>query len=258
MADAPLLCVHKLRRSVNSSQLWSDISVDVYPGEIWFIRGPSGVGKTLFLRAVSCLDPLEAGVVKLKGQTPSQVGMTCWRANVAYVHQSRVNFKGTPMDLLNTAQQFCSQRGRPRGDIHALVEDLGLQVSMLQQQWTELSGGQAQRMHLAIALALKPQVLLLDEPTSACDYQAALRVEAVLKNSSAAILWVTHDPAQPERVGGKTLELPSGTMSAVAPKISTTAGSCPNCLAAGPVDGAAREEDRDSSSSSLTGLQQEQ
>lgn len=59
MADVPLLCIHKLQRSVNDNVLWSGISLEVYPGEIWFIRGASGVGKTLFLRAVSCLDPLE-------------------------------------------------------------------------------------------------------------------------------------------------------------------------------------------------------
>lgn len=59
MADTPLLSIHKLQRSVKKHILWRDISLEVYPGEIWFVRGPSGVGKTLFLRAVACLDPLE-------------------------------------------------------------------------------------------------------------------------------------------------------------------------------------------------------
>lgn len=86
MADTPLLCVQHLQRSVNSGDLWSDISIDVYPGEIWFVRGPSGVGKTLFLRAVACLDPLEvsypvmhfqAGALLCGSPPPPPAGTCC-------------------------------------------------------------------------------------------------------------------------------------------------------------------------------------
>jgi ABC-type glutathione transport system ATPase component len=76
-------------------------------------------------------------------------------------------------------------------------------------------GGQAQRVALAVAVALQPSVLLVDEPTSACDLDSARRVEAVLKGCGAAVIWVTHDPGQPPRVGGRQLELPSGEVSEV-------------------------------------------
>ncbi|WIA22395.1 hypothetical protein OEZ85_004701 [Tetradesmus obliquus] len=218
MADAPLLVVHQLKRSVGGRTLWSNISFEVFPGEIWFLRGPSGVGKTLLLRAVACLDPLEAGWLKLSGQSPSEVGIPCWRAQVMYVHQSRVNFKGTPQEFFTLAQSFAAQKGRPRGDLAQLVADLGLDAGVLQQQWSELSGGQAQRVALAVSLALQPKLLLLDEPTSACDTEAALKVEAVLKRCSAAVLWVTHDPQQPLRVGGRLLELPEGNASSIHPQ----------------------------------------
>ncbi|KAF8057645.1 FUM1 [Scenedesmus sp. PABB004] len=204
-------------RSVAGRQLWGGISLDVHPGEVWFLRGPSGVGKTLLLRALACLDPLEAGELLLEGRSPSEMGTPCWRAQVMYVHQSRINFKGTPLEFFEQVQNFAAQRGRPRGDLAALVEELGLLPGVLHQQWTELSGGQAQRVGLAIALALKPAVLLLDEPTSACDHVSVLKVEAVLQRCPSSIVWVTHDVLQPSRVGGRVLELPSGAVGTIAP-----------------------------------------
>lgn len=74
-----------------------------------------------------------------------------------------------------------------------------------------LQGGQAQRVVLAICLALKPSILLLDEPTASLDTQSALQVERVLRACGAALVWVTHDDAQPSRVGGRVLQLPLGT-----------------------------------------------
>ena len=74
-----------------------------------------------------------------------------------------------------------------------------------------VQGGQAQRVTLAICLALKPSFLLLDEPTSALDPEAAVRVERLLRESKAACIWVTHEDAQVSRVGGRALQLPLGT-----------------------------------------------
>lgn len=66
-------------------------------------------------------------------------------------------------------------------------------------------------MTLAICLALRPVFLLLDEPTSALDHEAAVKVERLLRDSSAACIWVTHEDAQVSRVGGRALQLPLGT-----------------------------------------------
>ena len=74
-----------------------------------------------------------------------------------------------------------------------------------------MQGGQAQRVTLAICLALKPGFLLLDEPTSALDHEAAVRVERLLRESKAACIWVTHEDAQVGRIGGRALQLPLGT-----------------------------------------------
>ena len=81
----------------------------------------------------------------------------------------------------------------------------------INSSYVVVQGGQAQRVTLAICLALKPEVLLLDEPTSALDSESAQRAEQVLKDSGAALIWVTHDDSQPARVGGRVVVLPLGT-----------------------------------------------
>jgi len=91
---------------------------------------------------------------------------------------------------------------------------------------TKPKGGQAQRVSLAVAIALQPAILLLDEPTSALDPESTRQVEAALARCGAALLWVTHDALQPARVGGKQLELPSGLVSEV--QQSGSRGGTPN------------------------------
>jgi hypothetical protein len=84
---------------------------------------------------------VQEGCLRLQGQTPCQTGIPQWRTRVAYVHQSRVNYKGTPFDLFDCARQFCAQRKRPHGDLGALVEELGMPASVCSQPWSELSVG---------------------------------------------------------------------------------------------------------------------
>ncbi|EIE23944.1 P-loop containing nucleoside triphosphate hydrolase protein [Coccomyxa subellipsoidea C-169] len=210
--------VHDLKRVIGDRTILTDISFSVRAGEKLFIRGPSGVGKSLLLRALAYLDPIQGGTLFLDGKAPEQIGVPQWRTQVTYVPQSRTQQKGTPSELYFAAQQFKAQRGRPRGDLPALVAELGLEQSVLNQPWIELSGGQAQRVTLAICIALKPTFLLLDEPTSALDHDSALAAERVLTSSGCGLIWITHEDAQPLRVGGRVLQLPLGTEVVTYPK----------------------------------------
>ena len=84
---------------------------------------------------------------------------------------------------------------------------------------TDSPGGgplQAQRCALAVSATLRPRVLLLDEPTAALDAETVLLVEAFLKACGAALVWVSHDPAQPVRVGGRVVAFPPGSTPAAA------------------------------------------
>ncbi|CAD7695221.1 unnamed protein product [Ostreobium quekettii] len=209
------LQVRGLRRVIDSRVILADITFDLAPGDILFLRGPSGVGKSLLLRAVAALDPIQGGSVRCNNQTPSEFGVPDWRSQITYVSQSRVNLTGTPAELYFSAQKFAAQRGRQRGDLPDILFQLGLEQLLLNRKWGELSGGQAQRVSIAIATALKPAILLLDEPTSACDLESTRRVEEVVRECGSAVIWATHDQEQPRRVGGKILDLPFGTISTV-------------------------------------------
>ncbi|KAG2481952.1 hypothetical protein HYH03_019085, partial [Edaphochlamys debaryana] len=125
---APLLEVRGLRRDIGDRTILQGISFTLEEGQVLFVRGPSGVGKSLLLRALAALDPVQGGTLLLHGSTPAQVGYPAWRTQVAHVPQSRAStLKGTPAELYFQAQRFASQRGRPRGDLPALVHAMGLE-----------------------------------------------------------------------------------------------------------------------------------
>jgi len=146
--------------------------------------------------------------VTLGARTPAELGgLPAWRARVAYVAQTPARLPGAPADTFAEARGYASQRERPHGDLGAAASALLLEPHVLAQPWATLSGGQALRARLAVALALRPDALLVDEPTAACDAASAAAVEAALVASGAALVWVSHDPEQPARVGGRVLRI---------------------------------------------------
>jgi hypothetical protein len=82
---------------------------------------------------------MQGGELRFDGKTPHEIGYPNWRSHMCYVSQTRVNFKGTPAEFYFQAQQFASQKGRPRGDLPTLVHELGLEQVVLNQAWTQLS-----------------------------------------------------------------------------------------------------------------------
>ena len=183
-------------------------------GEVLVLTGPSGCGKTTLLRALALLEPLAgggAGALRLRGSRAAEVGASAWRAQVTYVRQAGgVGLQGTPASLLAELIALRAQARRRReaaadGDgaaarLASMAEALGLPAAATTREWSKLSGGESQRLYLAALLALRPAILLLDEPTSACDEGAARAVEQLVLGSGAAVVWVTHDGAQAARL----------------------------------------------------------
>lgn len=199
------LVARGLGRSIGERTLFRDLDLEVGPGEVVAVRGPSGSGKSQLLRTLAWLVPAEAGELSLDGRTPDAWGPTRWRAEVTYVAQRPPVLLGSPAEHLEAIARLRIQRTRAADDAVALAERWGLPASAWARPWRELSGGEAQRAALAVAVSRRPAVLLLDEPTSALDPTALAAVEADLAGRAA--VWVTHDRDQAARVAVRTLEL---------------------------------------------------
>ena len=182
-------------------------SFTVATGECVAVRGPSGAGKTLLLRAIADLDPNE-GRVSLDGRDRETVPAPEWRRQVAYLPAE----PGWWADTIG--EHFPAWAGAV-----PLLSRLGLPEDARDWPVSRCSTGERQRLALVRALTAEPRVLLLDEPTSALDAAKASIVEAVVAERAAAglsVLWVTHDDTQALVVAHRFLSVEAGQVSEAA------------------------------------------
>lgn len=194
--DAALLSVSNLRTT-----LLKPASFSLSVGECLAIRGPSGGGKTLLLRAVADLDPNE-GLVLLDGRERSTMTGPEWRRLVGYLPAE----PGWWAD--SVAVHF-----RDWAAARELLQELGFAEDAKTWPISRLSTGERLRLALARALLARPKVLLLDEPTAALDPSSVTAVETLIARqvrAGLAVLWVTHDPAQAVRVARRLLVVEEG------------------------------------------------
>ena len=165
------------------------------------VRGPSGAGKTLLMRAIADLDPNE-GRVTLNGEDRAMIPAPLWRRRVAYV-------PAEPGWWAETVGEHFEDWAATL----PLIERLGLSQEVKTWPVVRCSTGERQRLALARALALRPQVLLLDEPTAALDAALAGAVETLIAELIAgrvSALWVTHNAEQAGRVAKRILAVEAG------------------------------------------------
>ena len=169
------------------------------------ITGPSGSGKSLFLRMIADLDPNE-GKVWLNGRERGSMPAPQWRRRAAYVSAESGWWADRVIEHFDVSR---------RSEVAALAARLGLRADLLDAPVAQLSTGEKQRFSLVRALLPSPPVLLLDEPTGPLDEESVAKVEALLRERKAtgtSILLVTHDPNQAERLGDLRYRMVAGQL----------------------------------------------
>jgi manganese/iron transport system ATP-binding protein len=175
-----------------------DVDLKVAAKEQVGLIGPNGAGKTTLLRSLLGLLPISAGVISVDGRTPREA-----RGSIGYVPQRHEFVWDYPVDVRTAAMTGRTHRigwlRRPGADDRAAVTEALERVDLIDLQRRpigELSGGQRQRVLVARALALRPNLLLLDEPFTGLDVptqEILTRLFRGLTAEGTAILMTTHD-----------------------------------------------------------------
>jgi putative ABC transport system ATP-binding protein len=209
-----LLQARQLGFVVDGHSLWHDLALTLRAGERLAVAGASGSGKTLLLRTLAGLEPVQTGELIFHERPLSDWWMPAYRARVVYVPQRPALAEGRVEAALRVPFQFRVHRQQrfPSDRALELLAMLGRDKKFLQQRTERLSGGEAQIVAMLRALLTGPEVLLLDEPTASLDSGAVAAIEQLVaswmgEQRQRACLWTSHDRQQLERVSDRTLSL---------------------------------------------------
>ncbi len=170
-------------------------------GQVLGLRGASGAGKTLLLRAIADLEPHE-GLLWLDDTACQNISGPQWRRRVAYLPAESLWWHD------RVGQHFLTP---PEAD---WLQQLGFTGEVMSWEINRLSTGEKQRLAILRLLQHRPHALLLDEPTASLDPDNISRAETFildyLRKNSAPAIWVSHDQPQLERVAGIRREILAG------------------------------------------------
>ena len=213
----PILRTENLKKSFGKLEVLKGISVSIRRGEVVSIIGPSGGGKSTFLRCLNSLETPTEGCVYFKGEAinSKKFNTPKFRQNVGMVFQNFNVFPNmTVLDNVTLAPILEKKvpRAQAREEALELLRRVGLE-SKADEYPRKLSGGQKQRLAIVRALAMHPEVMLFDEPTSALDpemVKEVLNVISDLTRSGMTILIVTHEMAFAREVSDRVLFICDG------------------------------------------------
>lgn len=203
--NAAIISIRGLQKSFGEHRVLNGIDFDVLPSQVVVVIGPSGSGKSTFLRCCNGLEQAEQGRVNICGQTLVNEGamlpdahLNALREEVGMVFQSFNLFPHLSVrDNITLGPRKLRGLSRAQANIEAeaLLKKVGL-THKAEAMPASLSGGQKQRVAIARALAMKPRVMLFDEPTSSLDPELVgevLQVMKLLASEGMTMIVVTHE-----------------------------------------------------------------
>jgi tungstate transport system ATP-binding protein len=206
MKSEPIFEVRNVTMTYGKRCVLTINELDIVKGEIMALVGPSGVGKSTLLRILNFLEPPTTGSVRFQGrifQNGQDVPLSV-RRRITTVFQKPVLLRRSVE--ANVAYGLNLRGERVNSQVHAALESVGL-ADLAKQPARTLSGGEAQRLALARAMILRPDVLLLDEPTANLDPYNVGLIEKMVRQLNAehgtTIVLVTHNVFQAKRLAGR-------------------------------------------------------
>jgi sulfate transport system ATP-binding protein len=218
-----MITVTGARKSYGSFQALDDVSLDIPAGTLTALLGPSGSGKSTLLRSIAGLERLDGGAVVIGGRDVTAVAPQ--KRGIGFVFQHYAAFKH--MTVRDNVAFGLTIRKRPKAEAARKVDELLEIVGLdgFQHRYpAQLSGGQRQRMALARALAVDPEVLLLDEPFGALDAKVRADLRQWLRRLHDEVhvttVLVTHDQEEALDVADRIAILNHGRIEQVGDPVS--------------------------------------
>jgi ABC-2 type transport system ATP-binding protein len=223
--DGPAVRVRDVRKSYGARAILTGVSFEVRRGELLALLGPNGAGKTTTVEILEGYRRADAGSVSVLGLDPARDGGALRPRIGLMLQEGGIDNRSTPREVLWLYAKFY----RDPEDPDALLEavDLGRAATT---RYRRLSGGEKQRLSLAIALLGRPELLVLDEPTAGMDpaaKQATRERIASLREAGTSILLTTHELGDVERLADHVAVLDRGRIVAYGTPAELTGAGAP-------------------------------
>lgn len=213
-AKLPILKLSNILLKQADKLILNDVSLEIKVGESLAIVGASGCGKSSLLRLSANLVSPSAGTICYNNQDYTELDPIYLRRKIAYCFQIPCLFGETVYDNLFFPFQVHAEKYNTK-KVRQLFEQFELNSNLENSSINTLSGGEKQRIALIRSLLFLPEVLLLDEITSALDHENTLIVERVLNDVNAqgtSLVWVTHSLEQSQRVASRVITMKDGAI----------------------------------------------
>lgn len=215
----PIIRVENLKKAFGDLEVLKGITESIYEGEVVSVIGPSGGGKSTFLRCLNLLDRPTSGRVCFRGTdiTDPKVNIDRFRQRMGMVFQSFNVFPHLKV-IDNITITPILEKKVPKAEAEAKACELLERVGLLDKRDVypnKLSGGQKQRLAIVRALAMEPDMMLFDEPTSALDpemVKEVLSVVRTLAESGMTIVIVTHEMGFAREVSDRVFFIDGGVI----------------------------------------------